>query len=130
MAVQMCIRDRNNTFTDHYLDLPYDLSDVFFIATANSADTIPEPLLDRMEVISISGYTEEEKFQIASRHLVSQVLEDHGIGTQDVHFSDQTILDIIRSYTREAGVRGLQKRLSSVTRALAQKKMCIRDRVW
>ena len=113
--------EQNNTFTDHYLDLPYDLSDVFFIATANSADTIPEPLLDRMEVISISGYTEEEKFQIASRHLVSQVLEDHGIGTQDVHFSDQTILDIIRSYTREAGVRGLQKRLSSVTRALAQK---------
>ena len=83
--------------------------DVFFIATANSADTIPEPLLDRMEVISISGYTEEEKFQIASRHLVSQVLEDHGIGTQGVHFSDQTILDIIRSYTREAGVRGLQE---------------------
>ena len=113
--------EQNNTFTDHYLDLPYDLSDVFFIATANSADTIPEPLLDRMEVISISGYTEEEKFQIASRHLVSQVLEDHGIGAQDVHFSDQTILDIIRSYTREAGVRGLQKQLSSVTRALAQK---------
>ena len=113
--------EQNNTFTDHYLDLPYDLSDVFFIATANSTDTIPEPLLDRMEVISVSGYTEEEKFQIAERHLITQVLEDHGIGADEIRFQDQTILEIIRNYTREAGVRGLKKQLSGVTRALAQK---------
>lgn len=113
--------EQNNTFTDHYLDLPYDLSDVFFIATANSTDTIPGPLLDRMEVISVSGYTEEEKFQIAERHLITQVLEDHGIGADEIRFQDQTILEIIRNYTREAGVRGLKKQLSGVTRALAQK---------
>ena len=113
--------EQNNTFTDHYLDLPYDLSDVFFIATANSTDTIPEPLLDRMEVISVSGYTEEEKFQIAERHLITQVLADHGIGADEIRFQDQTILEIIRNYTREAGVRGLKKQLSGVTRALAQK---------
>ena len=113
--------EQNNTFTDHYLDLPYDLSDVFFIATANSTDTIPGPLLDRMEVISVSGYTEEEKFQIAERHLITQVLEDHGIGADEIRFQDQTILEIIRNYTREAGVRGLKKQLSGATRALAQK---------
>ena len=113
--------EQNNTFTDHYLDLPYDLSDVFFIATANSTDTIPGPLLDRMEVISVSGYTEEEKFQIAERHLITQVLADHGIGADEIRFQDQTILEIIRNYTREAGVRGLKKQLSGVTRALAQK---------
>lgn len=113
--------EQNNTFMDHYLDLPYDLSDVFFIATANTLDTIPQPLLDRMEVITISGYTDEEKFHIGKEHLASQVLEENGLDRSKVSFTDGAMKGIIEQYTREAGVRGLKKQLSAVVRTLAQK---------
>lgn len=96
--------EQNNTFMDHYLDLPYDLSDVFFIATANTLDTIPQPLLDRMEVITISGYTDEEKFHIGKEHLASQVLEENGLDRSKVSFTDGAMKGIIEQYTREAGV--------------------------
>lgn len=112
--------EQNNTFHDHYLDLPYDLSDVFFIATANSLDTIPQPLLDRMEVISISGYSEEEKFHIGKDHLIPQVLEEIGL-EQGASFTDGALKGIIEGYTREAGVRGLKKQLSAAARGVAKR---------
>ncbi|TCS81706.1 ATP-dependent Lon protease [Muricomes intestini] len=108
--------EQNNTFTDHYLDQPYDLSDVFFIATANSMDTIPEPLLDRMEVIQISSYTSEEKFHIAKEHLYPLVLEEHGLTKEQLVISDDVIRKIISDYTLEAGVRGLKKQLAAIAR--------------
>ena len=113
--------EQNNTFTDHYLDLPYDLSDVFFIATANTTDTIPQPLLDRMEVISISGYTDEEKFHIGKEHLIPQVLEEIGLDGNKTSFTDGALKGIIENYTREAGVRGLKKQLSAAARVVAQR---------
>ncbi len=113
--------EQNNTFTDHYLDLPYDLSDVFFIATANSLETIPEPLLDRMETIEISGYTAEEKFHIAKEHLIPSVLEDHGLLPEQLIVGDAAVRDIIEDYTREAGVRGLKKQLEAIARAVSEK---------
>ena len=108
--------EQNNTFTDHYLDQPYDLSDVFFIATANSMDTIPEPLLDRMEVIQISSYTSEEKFHIAKEHLYPLVLEEHGLTKEQLVIPDDVIRKIISDYTLEAGVRGLKKQLAAIAR--------------
>lgn len=113
--------EQNNTFTDHYLDLPYDLSDVFFIATANSLDTIPQPLLDRMEVISISGYTDEEKYHIGKEHLIPQVLDEIGLDTNQLSYTDGALKSIIENYTREAGVRGLKKQLAHAARSVAQK---------
>lgn len=111
--------EQNDTFTDHYLDLPYDLSDVLFIATANSLDTIPAPLLDRMEVISLSSYTPSEKFVIAKDHLLPEVLEQHGIQPEQLTIEDDAIREIIDSYTMEAGCRGLKKQLSKVARVKA-----------
>ncbi|CUX36635.1 endopeptidase La [Clostridium sp. C105KSO13] len=108
--------EQNNTFTDHYLDQPYDLSDVFFIATANSLDTIPEPLLDRMEIIQISSYTSEEKFHIAKEHLYPLVLEEHGLTGEQLVIPDNVIRKIISDYTMEAGVRGLKKQLAAIAR--------------
>ena len=108
--------EQNDTFTDHYLDLPYDLSDVMFIATANSLDTIPAPLLDRMEIISLSSYTPSEKFTIATRHLLPEVLEEHGIQPGQLTLEDDAIREIINSYTMEAGCRGLKKQLAKVCR--------------
>lgn len=113
--------EQNNTFTDHYLDLPYDLSDVFFIATANTMESIPEPLLDRMETIEISGYTAEEKFHIAKEHLIPSVLEDHGLSAEQLVISEGAVRAIIEDYTREAGVRGLKKQLEAVARAVSEK---------
>ncbi len=113
--------EQNNTFTDHYLDLPYDLSNVFFIATANSLDGIPAPLLDRMETIEISGYTPEEKFHIAREHLLPMVLEENGIHEQQMVLSDELLRKIIEDYTREAGVRGLKKQLASLARTGAER---------
>jgi len=113
--------EQNNTFTDHYLDLPYDLSDVFFIATANTTDTIPAPLLDRMEVIEISGYTAEEKFHIAREHLLPDVLRDHGLTAAQLDVGDETLRAIIADYTLESGVRGLKKQLAAVARAASEK---------
>jgi ATP-dependent Lon protease len=113
--------EQNNTFTDHYLDLPYDLSHVFFIATANSLDSIPRPLLDRMEVIQLSSYTLNEKFQIGKNHLIGQTLEEHGLTENDVQVSDETLKKIISDYTMEAGVRGLKQQLAAIARNAAEK---------
>lgn len=113
--------EQNDTFTDHYLDLPYDLSDVFFIATANSLDTIPRPLLDRMEVIQISSYTMNEKFHIGKNHLIPAVLEEHGLNNTQLTIEDEALQRIISEYTLEAGVRGLKKQLATVARVASEK---------
>ena len=113
--------EQNNTFTDHYMNAPYDLSDVFFICTANSVDTIPEPLLNRMEVIQFSGYTATEKFEIAQRHLLPKAMEAMGIRQEDLEIPDDVLRAIISDYTAEAGVRGLKKRLDTLCRVAAVK---------
>ena len=113
--------EQNNTFTDHYMNVPYDLSDVMFICTANTADTIPEPLLNRMEVIQFSGYTPIEKLSIAKQHLVPKSMEAMGIADGDMDITDEAIETIISDYTMEAGVRGLRKRIDSLCRRYAVK---------
>jgi ATP-dependent Lon protease len=111
--------EQNDTFSDHYLEIPYDLSNVMFIATANVPDTIPEPLRDRMEVIEIPGYTRLEKLAIARRHLVPKQLREHGIGAEQLHISDEALLLVIDRFTREAGVRSLEKRIAAIARGVA-----------
>ncbi|HVI41196.1 MAG TPA: endopeptidase La, partial [Anaerovoracaceae bacterium] len=113
--------EQNNSFTDHYLDLPYDLSDVFFIATANSIESIPGPLLDRMEVIQISSYTINEKFHIGKNHLVPAILEEHGLTAEQLVVEDDVLQKIISDYTLEAGVRGLKKQLAGLARVTSEK---------
>ncbi|MCK9175839.1 MAG: endopeptidase La [Desulforhopalus sp.] len=108
--------EQNDNFTDHFLDLPFDLSEVFFIATANTVSNIPRPLLDRMEVISISGYTESEKLVIAHNHLLPKVLREHGLDDSQLQVSEEALAAVIDQYTREAGVRGLQKQLAKIAR--------------
>ena len=112
--------EQNNTFRDHYLDIEYDLSKVFFIATANVLHTIPSPLLDRLEILNLSGYTEKEKLEIAKRHLVSKQAEGNGFTGEMVDFTDEGILEIIRHYTREAGVRTLERQIGACFRKLAR----------
>lgn len=111
--------EQNNTFTDHYMNVPYDLSDVLFICTANTADTIPQPLLDRMEVIQFTGYTPLEKQQIARDFLVPKSMEAMGIAKEQMEFEDAALQTIISDYTMEAGVRGLRKRIDTLCRSLA-----------
>jgi ATP-dependent Lon protease len=111
--------EQNRTFRDHYLDLPFDLSKVLFICTANTVDTVPGPLLDRMDVISLSGYTEEEKLGIAKRYLVPKQLVQHGLTRAQLTLSDKVLRAIIRDYTREAGVRNLERRIADVCRKAA-----------
>ena len=111
--------EQNSTFTDHYLDLPYDLSEVFFIATANTIDTIPGPLLDRMEVISISSYTEAEKYHIAAEHLLPEVLEETGLSKDQIEIPEDVLRAVITDYTREGGVRGLKKQLLAIARSVS-----------
>ena len=111
--------EQNSTFTDHYLNVPFDLSDVLFICTANSVETIPEPLLNRMEVITFQGYSPLEKFEIARRHLLPKAMKSVGLLPEDLDVTDEAIRRIIMDYTREAGVRGLKKRLDTLCRAAA-----------
>jgi len=113
--------EQNNTFSDHYLEVPYDLSDVFFIATANSLKGIPGPLRDRMEIIEIGSYTSHEKFHIARNHLIDEVLEDNGLDETQLQFEDEAIKTIIEKYTLEAGVRGLKRQLATVARVASEK---------
>lgn len=112
--------EQNHSFSDHYIEEPYDLSKVMFIATANDLSTIPGPLLDRMEVISIAGYTEMEKMKIAKNHLIPKQLEENGLKKSQIIFKDEAIMDLIRYYTREAGVRGLQRQIAAVCRKVAK----------
>jgi ATP-dependent Lon protease len=111
--------EQNSTFRDHYLDLPFDLSKTLFICTANTLDTIPGPLLDRMDVIQLSGYTEDEKVGIARRYLVPKQLKAHGLQRSQLTLSDKVLRTIIREYTREAGVRNLERRIADVCRKAA-----------
>ncbi|MGE7666163.1 endopeptidase La [Ureibacillus composti] len=112
--------EQNNTFSDHYLEEPYDLSKVLFIATANDLSTIPGPLLDRMEVISIAGYTEIEKIAITQNHLIPKQLKENGLKKSQLVIKDEAIVDLIRYYTREAGVRNLQRQIAALCRKAAK----------
>jgi ATP-dependent Lon protease len=112
--------EQNNTFGDNYLEVEYDLSKVLFIATANSLDSIHPALRDRMEIIELTGYTVEEKLQIAVKHLIPKQLKEHGLTSSDVKFSKHAILKIIESYTRESGVRNLERRIGSLVRSVAK----------
>ncbi|MEO6655333.1 MAG: endopeptidase La, partial [Pyrinomonadaceae bacterium] len=120
--------EQNNTFRDHYLDVDYDLSNVFFIATANVLHTIPPALQDRLEILSLSGYTEREKVEIAKQHLITKQCENNGIDAASVVFTDEGILEIIRHYTREAGVRNLEREIGSCLRKIARKFVGTEDK--
>jgi len=113
--------EQNNTFADHYLEITYDLSSVMFVATANVADPIPAPLRDRMEILDIAGYTRREKLAIARQHLIPKQLEDHGLRPEQLEITDDAVEEIIEHYTREAGVRSLERTIASVIRGVAVK---------
>ncbi len=112
---------QNNSFSDHYVNLPYDLSNVLFVATANHSDPIPSALYDRMEVINIPGYTEEEKLEIATRYLVPRQMKDNGLKSKHIVFEQEALKDIIAKYTREAGLRNLEREIGNVCRKVARK---------
>ena len=116
--------EQNNTFHDNYIDMDYDLSNVMFIATANNLGTIPQPLLDRMELIEVSGYITEEKVEIAKRHLIPKEMEASGLKKEHLKFSKAAIEYIIENYTRESGVRQLEKTLSKIMRKVALEIAC------
>jgi len=113
--------EQHSSFRDHYLDLPFDLSKILFICTANQLETIPPPLLDRMDVIQLSGYTEEEKLGIAKKYLVPKQLKAHGLKRSQLTFTDKGLRTVIREYTREAGVRQLERQLAAVCRKAARR---------
>ncbi|MDO5294755.1 MAG: endopeptidase La [bacterium] len=115
--------EQNNTFRDHYMNVPYDLSKVFFVCTANSTDTIPRPLLDRMEVITLTGYTPLEKVEIAKKYLIPNALKEVGIKEDDIIMNDGVVERIVQDYTREAGVRGLKKQFTKLFRSVALQKV-------
>jgi len=112
--------EQNHSFVDHYLELPFDLSKVLFITTANTTDTIPRPLLDRMEVIYISGYTEEEKIHIAEKYLIPKQMKEHGLAEKNIVFTREAVKEVINSYTRESGVRNLEREIANVLRKVAK----------
>jgi ATP-dependent Lon protease len=113
--------EQHSTFRDHYLDLPFDLSKILFICTANQIETIPAPLLDRMDIINLSGYTEDEKLGIARKYLVPKQLEAHGLGESKVTFTEGALRTVIREYTREAGVRSLERQIAALCRKAARR---------
>lgn len=115
--------EQNKDYTDHYLEVPFDLSKVMFITTANTLDTIPRPLLDRMEVVDISGYTEDEKLAIAERYLVPKKTKEHGLKDEDISFEESGIRELINYYTRESGVRNLEREIANLCRKVARKKV-------
>jgi ATP-dependent Lon protease len=112
---------QNDSFTDHYLGVPFDLSEVLFIATSNFIQNIPGPLLDRMEVVDFSGYTEREKAEIAKKYLIPRQLEESGLGGRDLNFTDEAVMKVISEYTRESGVRQLERQLAAVARKVARR---------
>ena len=120
--------EQNKTFTDHYLEVPFDLSKVMFVTTANDASTIPRPLLDRLEVIEVMGYTEEDKVQIAKNFLIPKKLGEHGLTKKDLKISETAVRDIINHYTRESGVRNLEREIANVCRKAARKIVTTGDR--
>ena len=112
----MCLRDC------HYLDVPFDLSEVLFITTANVLDPVPAALKDRMEVLELPGYTEDEKFVIATDHLIGRQIENHGLNANEIGFSEAALRSIIRGYTREAGVRNLDRQIGALCRKVARRR--------
>jgi ATP-dependent Lon protease len=114
--------EQNNTFRDHYLDVPFDLSEVLFITTANVLDPVPPALRDRMEVLEIAGYTEEEKLKIATDHLVDKQVKNHGLTPDYIHFTPDALRQVIRGYTREAGVRNLEREIGALCRKVARRR--------
>src|SRR5687767_7443968 len=113
--------EQNHTFNDHYLDVEFDLSSVFFICTANVLHTIPQALQDRLEILRLPGYTEPEKVEIAKRHLIPKQITSHGLEAANISFTDEALQEIVRRYTREAGVRNMEREISSVFRKVARK---------
>src|SRR5690606_3016129 len=111
--------EQNSTFADHYLEVEYDLSDVMFVCTANTLN-IPDALRDRMEIIRLAGYTEDEKLNIALQYLLPKAIKDNGLKTDEIDITEQAVMEIIRRYTREAGVRNLQREISKICRKLVK----------